>query len=874
MDARLRTPTRGVLTPSIRLGRSSRPGATRECNLHTTEMDEEASRSTDRHYPRRAMRRSGVVLLALCVVPLVLQPSLPVVGTASAEATTSVTATVRQVLSTSTRLVGHRTLACPSSDMCVLGTRPSARTTDGGMTWAPFELNAFDASGLDAVDCWSTQVCVGSGGFGTFRSSNGGVDWVSSQSNTLPSGVDDIDCTSATHCIATGVDRGLANAIWSTDDGGEVWVRRYVNPLGNTGRGHVSCASSTFCVVGSDRLFVASVDGGLTWRPVGLPWGSDSRAAALACAAPSMCTGVFSNGWIATSIDGGGHWTFPRLREVPFVPNSLACSSPSRCVGVGADPPIQLRGAAFTFDPTVDVFERSAVPAGVSKVDLVRCTGQQCVAIGSPDPYEIGSVDEFGASTVLRSSDGGTSWTLGRSQPPAERLTSVACSDAANCLAVGDVDVIDPVARLVPVVKRSSDGGQNWIVADTVPSGLGRLASVACISSGSTCIVTGTLPSNLGRTGIARSDDRGRTWEAATIDVPLANAGPVTCAAGGPCYVVGSNSVSGGTSSEWPTVIVRSTDSGLTWQVVASFSRTSGGTIGCQTASNCLLVLQSGVVTMWRTTDAGTSWTPVTMPQPATYDVSIAHCSLVRCIVRFGGFAVAPTFYVTVDAGATWAKLGGTQPTGYGAMGCDGDICVYSVADYHTTLYTSADGGLSWQYGGSPGGLRDIRSIVCNRPGTCLGVVPGRAQYGTAILGIDLSATSRPAASPGVVGLVPARLVETRVGPGLGTVDGLFQGGGLLGAGSTVAVRVAGRGGVVVGAGSAVLNVTVTGTVGAGFLTVYPCDQPRPVASSVNFGVGDTVANAVVAVLAGDGSTCVYSSAATHLIVDANGYVV
>ena len=41
--------------------------------------------------------------------------------------------------------------------------------------------------------------------------------------------------------------------------------------------------------------------------------------------------------------------------------------------------------------------------------------------------------------------------------------------------------------------------------------------------------------------------------------------------------------------------------------------------------------------------------------------------------------------------------------------------------------------------------------------------------------------------------------------------------------------------------------------------------------SSVNFVAGQTVANAVVVPLSGDGSVCFYASQAAHLVVDVSG---
>lgn len=65
-----------------------------------------------------------------------------------------------------------------------------------------------------------------------------------------------------------------------------------------------------------------------------------------------------------------------------------------------------------------------------------------------------------------------------------------------------------------------------------------------------------------------------------------------------------------------------------------------------------------------------------------------------------------------------------------------------------------------------------------------------------------------------------------------------------------------------------VLNVTVTEPEAAGFITVYPCDQPRPVASNLNFVAGQTVANLAVVRVSTLFEACFFSNVPTHLVVD------
>jgi hypothetical protein len=80
---------------------------------------------------------------------------------------------------------------------------------------------------------------------------------------------------------------------------------------------------------------------------------------------------------------------------------------------------------------------------------------------------------------------------------------------------------------------------------------------------------------------------------------------------------------------------------------------------------------------------------------------------------------------------------------------------------------------------------------------------------------------------------VPGRLLESR--PGATTVDGLSQGIGLRAAGSVTELQVTGSDGVPDDASAVVLNVTVAGAQGAGFVTVWPCCMDRPNVSSPNF---------------------------------------
>ena len=109
----------------------------------------------------------------------------------------------------------------------------------------------------------------------------------------------------------------------------------------------------------------------------------------------------------------------------------------------------------------------------------------------------------------------------------------------------------------------------------------------------------------------------------------------------------------------------------------------------------------------------------------------------------------------------------------------------------------------------------------------------------------------------------PQRLVDTRTGAG----------GPRLPAGATIAITMP-SGPFAPGASAAAsLNVTAVNATAPGFLTVYPCDQPVPLVSSVNYVVAVPVTNKVIATVPGDGRVCIYTMSAADVVVDLDGWL-
>jgi hypothetical protein len=112
--------------------------------------------------------------------------------------------------------------------------------------------------------------------------------------------------------------------------------------------------------------------------------------------------------------------------------------------------------------------------------------------------------------------------------------------------------------------------------------------------------------------------------------------------------------------------------------------------------------------------------------------------------------------------------------------------------------------------------------------------------------------------------VVPCRQLDTRTSAAL------------LPRGTLTVALTGGACGIPATARAVSVNVTVTEPTALGFLTLHPATSPRPVASNINYGAGQTRANNAILVLASDGSGTVGvfngSSGATHVIIDVNGY--
>ncbi len=109
--------------------------------------------------------------------------------------------------------------------------------------------------------------------------------------------------------------------------------------------------------------------------------------------------------------------------------------------------------------------------------------------------------------------------------------------------------------------------------------------------------------------------------------------------------------------------------------------------------------------------------------------------------------------------------------------------------------------------------------------------------------------------------VAPFRLADTRDTPGLTR----------LAEGATLRVRATGVGGVPANARAVAANITVVDPSAAGFVTVWPCND-RPLASTGNYRAGAVRPNAAAVAVSAEGDLCLFSLAATDVVIDLTGY--
>lgn len=297
-----------------------------------------------------------------------------------------------------------------------------------------------------------------------------------------------------------------------------------------------------------------------------------------------------------------------------------------------------------------------------------------CVAVGA---------DTTGRPLIIRTSDGGSSWSHagGAALSGVNALDAVSCPDTGHCFAGGTGS---------GAVLKSSDGGASWTSAPTIV-GASAVRALSCIDL-SNCYATVTGAAGIDQ--VAKTTNAGTAWLPRYAAASNSALKAISCPSTSVCYAAGATNPGTGLG---PSFVITTKNGGLTW-TSSNTSVEDGSALGisCPTTTACMATVaaSAGAQTIFTTSDGGATWVDrsdaadnqlggrnqTMTSQRAVSCTSPQHCTVVGKPAT--GSYGAPVI-VTSDGGATWLPQPAPAPTpqgsgasAYTAVSCPtGSVC-------------------------------------------------------------------------------------------------------------------------------------------------------------------------------------------------------
>ena len=272
-------------------------------------------------------------------------------------------------------------------------------------------------------------------------------------------------------------------------------------------RGVSAVSSRVAWASGANGTVLRTIDGGEHWqlRPVAGAETLDFRDidAISETVAYVLSIGAGESSRIYKTIDGGANWTLQFANKDPRVfLDAMAFWDAAR--GVAFSDAVDSHFAIFTTVNGGQTWERvpaDRVPAALPEEGAFAASGTN-VAVFGGDQVWIGTTK----SRVLRSSDGGRSWTIVETPLPKGQsagIFSIAFRDSQHGVVVGGDYRLE--SQAIDNAAFTDDGGATWMLARE--RGLSGFRSVAAWVPGA----AGTILA-VGPTGADWSTDDGASW--------------------------------------------------------------------------------------------------------------------------------------------------------------------------------------------------------------------------------------------------------------------------------------------------------------------------------------------------------------------------
>ena len=285
------------------------------------------------------------------------------------------------------------------------------------------------------------------------------------------------------------------------------WVLQTSNTRASL-RGVSAVDARTVFASGSGGTYLATNDGGVTWRAAKVPGAEaldfrgiraiDARTVYL------MSAGTGDKSRIYKTSDAGEHWTLLFTNPDPkgFF-DAIAFWDAQH--GIAAGDQLDGRAEILTTDDAGATWQRRNPPPALPDEGSFAASNSCLTLSGKRDAWF--GTGGPGAARVFHSGDGGLSWTVAttpiRNDGPSAGIFSVAFADARHGVTTGGDYSKDKEDR--QNVALTSDGGRTW----AAPPGAGPRgfrSAVAYLAGRKLWIVTGTSGSDI-------STDGGKTWK-------------------------------------------------------------------------------------------------------------------------------------------------------------------------------------------------------------------------------------------------------------------------------------------------------------------------------------------------------------------------
>jgi hypothetical protein len=316
---------------------------------------------------------------------------------------------------------------------------------------------------------------------------------------------------------------------------------------------------------------------------------------------------------------------------------------------------------------------------GSIAIDPNSCTPAPCKTIYVGTGEENFNGDAYYGAGILKSTDGGTTWT----QIGASTFAQVLGPNTGGAL-IGSISVQPGNSQIILAavsffvggtvggIYRSTDGGTTW-TEDAAPRGVAATAVVfeSTSNAGTTATAWAAMGNPFGETinGIYKSVDSGLTWTKQTSTLPVSGAGVGM----GRITLGYAPSTAGGTATVYAAIADASTSS-------------------------------SSFLGFFKTADGGTTWaslpsTPAFCNQQCFYDMAVGVNPTTPSFVVVGGGAFtnnSTSLFKSTDGGTTWTTS--TAPNDFTL----GSTSVRPHVDTHAFGFNASGGRL---FVGNDGGM-------------------------------------------------------------------------------------------------------------------------------------------------------------------------